>query len=105
MAPFVCGQVDGIRQYPDLIYPGFSVMVNGLVIRVESTSGVILEYDGEWMATVRVPEGHMTGLCGNNDGNPDNDLVTKEGVDVSQDPSGHSLFGNSWAVYDNENPT
>ena len=76
-------------------------MPNGRFIRLEhSQFGVVIEYDGDQIATVRVPKGMMTGLCGNNDGNPDNDLTTKEGEDVSGIENGYAIFGDSWQTFD-----
>lgn len=44
--------------------------------------------------------GQLQGLCGNYDGNPDNDMTTSDGVDVSGRPDGNNLFGDSFVVRD-----
>ena len=66
-----------------------------------------MEFDGNWLATVKIPTDYndqVEGLCSDYDGNPDNDLTTKGGVDVSGENDGDSVFGGSWQVDDPTDP-
>ena len=37
-------------------------------------------------------------ICGNYDGDDENDLVTAEGEDVSDNPDRYRLISNSWRI-------
>lgn len=81
------------------------VTMNGNYVRVETDFGLSVEFDGEWTALVKVPGGLLTsGLAGNNNGDPSDDMVTKDGVDVSGMDMSQSILANSWQVHDPEDP-
>ena len=84
-----------------------TVQRSGTSIHVETDFGLIVENDGTWVSLIKIPaslRNMMEGLCGNNNGDPDDDLVTSAGEDVSGDPASFSLVGNSWQVADPEVP-
>jgi von Willebrand factor type D domain len=57
--------------------------------------------------TVAVPatyNGKLDGVCGNGDGNSDNDLTTADGLDVRNDANAFNLVGDSYVVPDPEQP-
>ncbi|ELU13584.1 hypothetical protein CAPTEDRAFT_37705, partial [Capitella teleta] len=74
---------------------------NGNYVRVMTDFGLAVENDGKWTALVKFPVdfvGATEGLCGNNDENPDNDLLTRDGVNVTGMIDSVSLLANSWQV-------
>ena len=92
----------------DFYGDGFRIIRNGRFVRLETDDNVVVENDGEWTALVKIPaiyKNAMTGLCGNYDDNPDNDLTTSDGQDVSGMENQYSLVGNSWQVDDSEDTT
>ena len=67
----------------------------------------MVDYDGNWLAIVKMPSNYnnqVDGICGDYNGDPSNDLTTKEGVDVSGDPNKYALVGSSWQVDDETDP-
>jgi hypothetical protein len=63
--------VNGVISTAGSSYPGFKIMNNGMFMRVETEFGLVVEFNGYWVATVRVPDDYaraMEGLCGNFDG-------------------------------------
>jgi hypothetical protein len=79
------------------------IMMNGNSVRAEADFGMSVENDGEWTALVKVPRGVPTlGLAGNNNENPDDDMLTKEGIDVTGWNMSQSILANSWQVDDPE---
>lgn len=79
--------------------------MNGNFVRAETDFGLAIENDGEWTALVKGPKGLPTsGLAGNNNGDPSDDMVTKEGIDVTGWNMSQSILANSWQVYDPEDP-
>ena len=89
-------------------YPGFNIQNNGgAYIRLETNFTLIVEFDGVWTGQIKLPPqyaGTNQGMCGNADGNRENDLMTKEGVDVSGEENRYSLVGESWKYFDVNNP-
>ncbi|ELT91584.1 hypothetical protein CAPTEDRAFT_122944, partial [Capitella teleta] len=79
------------------------VTMNSNFLRIETDFGLIVENDGKWTAIIRVPtefKNATEGLCGNNDGDAENDMLTKEGNDVTGMDGSHSILANSWQVHD-----
>jgi len=79
--------------------------VKGDYVRYTADIGLIVEFDGEWVIKVIIPghyNGKMCGLCGDSDGNPNNDLTTSNGTYVGDEPNGANIFGDSWVVEDPE---
>ncbi|ELT90859.1 hypothetical protein CAPTEDRAFT_40659, partial [Capitella teleta] len=65
-----------------VVHPGLRIVMNGNYVRVMTDFGLAVENDGKWTALVKFPVdfvGATEGLCGNNDENPDNDLLTRDG--------------------------
>jgi von Willebrand factor type D domain len=71
---------------------------------------VIVDYSGGHYLTldVSVPaaeRGHLSGLLGNDDGNPDNDITTRGGKTLPYPPTIKQLYGafsNSWRIRQSE---
>ncbi|XP_015209797.2 SCO-spondin [Lepisosteus oculatus] len=69
----------------------------GLFISLSSSLGLTVLWDGGMRVYVRLaPEfrGQVAGLCGNFDGDAENDFATRQGI-IESTPE---LFGNSWRV-------
>ncbi|KAI4898140.1 hypothetical protein NFI96_015403, partial [Prochilodus magdalenae] len=69
----------------------------GLFVSLSSRLGVTLLWDGGMRVYVRLEphlRGRVGGLCGNFDGDTENDFTTRQGI-VESTPE---LFGNSWKV-------
>uniref|UniRef100_A0A3Q3F4P0 SCO-spondin n=1 Tax=Labrus bergylta TaxID=56723 RepID=A0A3Q3F4P0_9LABR len=69
----------------------------GLFVALSSRLGVTLLWDGGMRVYVRLAanlRGRVGGLCGNFDGDTENDFTTRQGI-VESTPE---LFGNSWKV-------
>ena len=96
-----------MRVYPDVSYPGFIITNNGRFVRLATNFSLVVESDGNWMASVKIPpslNSKMGGICADANNDPGNDLRTKDGSDVSASPYKFSLVGNSWQVDDPEQP-
>ena len=96
-----------MQVHPDVSYPGFIITNNGRFVRLATNFSLVVESDGYWTSTVKIPptfDSKMGGICGDANNNPDNDLRLKDGTDVSDSPSRYSLVGNSWQVNDPEQP-
>ena len=77
-------------------------MKRGRVIALATTCGLVVTFDGSHDVSVSMPKefGRVnTGICGTCDGKQ-NDLRTREGVDVSNKANRYSLIGDSYKVYD-----
>ncbi|KAI0209188.1 hypothetical protein LSAT2_006158 [Lamellibrachia satsuma] len=100
--------VDGTQVYPDVSFPGFEIRNNGMNIRFATNFSLVVESDGIWTSVIKIPsayESKMTGICADADGNANNDLVTKDGADVSSSPYKYDLVCNSHQVDDPEDAT
>ncbi len=101
-------QVDGQTVEIPYSAPGMKVTLAGNSLRLETNFSLVLEFNGNSdLGIAEVPPSYANlteGLCGDYDGNPDNDLTTSDGDDVSGDDSGHCIVGSNWAVPDPENP-
>ncbi|KAF3703311.1 SCO-spondin Precursor [Channa argus] len=76
---------------------GLTLERAGLFVSVSSQLGVTLLWDGGMRVYVRLAahlQGRVEGLCGNFDGDTENDFTTQQGI-VESTPE---LFGNSWKV-------
>jgi len=84
----------------------YTVRYVGSYVRYETKFGLRVEKSG-YTFTVAVPgsaTGRMTGLCGNCDGNPNNDITLKNGTYVGDRPNGPTLVGDSYVVFDSDFP-
>ncbi|NWR39467.1 MUC5A protein, partial [Tachuris rubrigastra] len=89
--------------HPDIIQrtPGgkmpFQIRSMGIYLVVDTTAGLILMWDKKTSIFIKLSpsfQGHVCGLCGNYDGNGNNDFTTR-----SQSVVGNVLeFANSWKV-------
>ena len=98
-------QVNGALVQLDVTYPGFEITNNGRFVRLATNFSLVVESDGASITkVVRPPSfaGKMAGLCGNADGDAENDWRTSNGTDVKGLPNKYSLIGNSWQVEDPE---
>nr|XP_033779282.1 zonadhesin-like [Geotrypetes seraphini] len=97
-------QVDGTSvNIPVNPVVGLSVSPSGKYVVVDTDFGLIVRYDGNHYADVKVTslyQGQLCGLCGDYDGTPANDFKTSEGQVVN----GVNEFGNSWNTQMNCTP-
>ena len=80
--------------------------MSGTYVRYETKFGLRVEKYSHYVK-VYVPGSEnngVTGLCGNNDGNAENDLTLANGTYVGGLPNAVNLVGDSYIVYDDENP-
>jgi hypothetical protein len=85
----------------------YSIFYSGGRVRLQTTFGLAVEFDGNHYVVVYVPSayyGVMCGLCGNNDDNPTNDLTLANGTYVGNQQNAAILFGDSYVVDDPEQP-
>ncbi|KAM8881275.1 SCO-spondin isoform 1-T4 [Synchiropus picturatus] len=76
---------------------GLTLEKVGLFVSLSSKFGVTLLWDGGMRVYVRLAahlRGRVGGLCGNFDGDTENDFTTRQGI-VESTPE---LFGNSWKL-------
>jgi von Willebrand factor type D domain len=82
----------------------YSVRYSGSYLRFETTFGLRVEY-ANYRVNVYVPAAYsMQGFCGNNDGIASNDLTLANGTYVGGLPGAPNLVGDSYIVYDPEDP-
>uniref|UniRef100_A0A3B3CR74 Uncharacterized protein n=1 Tax=Oryzias melastigma TaxID=30732 RepID=A0A3B3CR74_ORYME len=88
--------VDGItRNLPFVLNGSISVFASGHQTFVRTSFGLSVTYDGWSTVTISVPpdyRGNMCGLCGNFNGNPNDDFHTPNGASVPTPDA----FGASW---------
>ncbi|NXQ92222.1 MUC5A protein, partial [Nyctibius grandis] len=90
------GHSDVIQRTPGGKMP-FQLRSMGIYLVVDTTAGLILMWDKKTSIFIKLSpsfQGHVCGLCGNYDGNGNNDFTTR-----SQSVVGNVLeFANSWKV-------
>ncbi|XP_069713222.1 mucin-5AC [Phaenicophaeus curvirostris] len=90
------GRSDVIQRTPGGKMP-FQIRSMGIYLVVDTTVGLILMWDKKTSIFIKLSpsfQGHVCGLCGNYDGNGNNDFTTR-----SQSVVGNVLeFANSWKV-------
>jgi hypothetical protein len=99
-------QVGGILVV--LPYTGscYKIDYDGNSVRLETTFGLSVKFDGNWLVVIQVPDdykGLTHGICGNNNDNKTDDLTTCNGTFVGNQQDPGSLIGNSCVVPDNSN--
>jgi hypothetical protein len=86
--------------------PQFKIYVNGYYLRYEAIgAGFTVDFYALRAIVIKLPAKYykkMCGLCGNDDVISTNDLVLKNGTDVSGSDLGENLFGDNWVVPDPE---
>jgi hypothetical protein len=86
--------------------PEFKIYVNGYYLRYEAIgAGFTVDFYAQRAIVINLPAKYykkMCGLCGNDDVIDTNDLVLKDGTDVSGLTLGENLFGDNWVVPDPE---
>ena len=94
-------QVNGeIVNVPVNYLKDLKVFKSGQNMVIEMANGVIVQYDGNYKAKVTVPgeyQNLLCGLCGNFDGNGNNDKHTKYGQYVNGRNAG-TIIGNSYQI-------
>ena len=101
-------QVDGVDVTNNLPVKksGFEVGFNGRYVYVTLDSGVSVLFDGNAELKVESPSrpysNKLCGLCGNFDGDHDNDYVLKDGTDVRDMEKGTRDYkiGYGWSIHD-----
>ncbi|XP_013793482.2 BMP-binding endothelial regulator protein-like, partial [Limulus polyphemus] len=74
-----------------------SVLQEGYMVVVRTNIGLKVTWDGDSYVEVSVPpvfKNQMCGLCGNYNGEPNDDLITKKGKKATN----VEMFGNFWKV-------
>ena len=100
-------QVNGKRRYlPVSAHNGnLRIFKSGRLVQVASACGINVNFDGRHAVSVVVPGKYrnaMTGLCGNCNGDRNDDFKTKDGKDKRSDKNRYSLIGDSYSVADPE---
>uniref|UniRef100_A0A673C073 VWFD domain-containing protein n=1 Tax=Sphaeramia orbicularis TaxID=375764 RepID=A0A673C073_9TELE len=97
-------KVDGITKNLPLLLDGglVSIYASGLRTFVDTDFGLSVSYDGRSTVSITVPSnyrylGRTCGLCGNFNGNRNDDFMTPSGVVVTSP----SEFGTAWKVVGN----
>ena len=94
-------QVDGeLVNVPVNYLKDVKVFKSGANMVIEMANGVIVQYDGNYKAKVTVPGEYrklLCGLCGNFDGNSNNDWQTKHGQPATGRSAGN-MIGNSYQI-------
>ncbi|XP_043953834.1 zonadhesin, like [Gambusia affinis] len=94
--------VNGVRvALPHSPSPLMSISLAGQYVTLETTFGLRVRWDGNHYAQISVPSSYydqMCGLCGDYDGNPNNDFAKPDGS------LGENVndFGNSWQTKEDE---
>ncbi|XP_038159106.1 zonadhesin, like isoform X6 [Cyprinodon tularosa] len=81
--------------------PLISISLAGQYVTLETPFGLRVRWDGNHYAQISVPSSYydqMCGLCGDYDGNPDNDFTKPDGSLVGN----VNDFGNSWQTEEDE---
>ncbi|KAM6032546.1 LOW QUALITY PROTEIN: SCO-spondin-like [Chlamydotis macqueenii] len=91
--------VNGVSVRPPKVYGGTGLALEraGLFLLLVSRLGLAVLWDGGTRVYVRLEprhRGRVAGLCGNFDGDAENDFASRQGV---QEPTA-ALFGNSWRL-------
>ncbi|XP_070785976.1 zonadhesin, like [Enoplosus armatus] len=94
--------VNGLRvALPHSPSPLMSLSLAGQYITLQTPFGLQVRWDGNHYAQISVPSSYydqMCGLCGDYDGNPDNDFTKPDGALVGN----VNDFGNSWQTEEDE---
>ncbi|XP_039903133.1 zonadhesin, like [Simochromis diagramma] len=94
--------VNGVRvALPQSPSPLMSISLAGQFITLQTSFGLRVRWDGNHYAQISVPSSYydqMCGLCGDYDGNPDNDFTKPDGTVAGNSND----FGNSWQTKDDE---
>uniref|UniRef100_UPI0037E8B019 zonadhesin, like n=1 Tax=Semicossyphus pulcher TaxID=241346 RepID=UPI0037E8B019 len=94
--------VNGLRvALPHSPSPLMSLSLAGQYITLQTTFGLQVRWDGNHYAQISVPSSYhdqMCGLCGDYDGNANNDFTKPDGVQVGN----VNDFGNSWQTEEDE---
>ncbi|XDV18482.1 hypothetical protein PO909_024166, partial [Leuciscus waleckii] len=97
--------VNGLRvSLPHSPSPLISLSLAGQYVILTTSFGLEVKWDGNHYAKISVPSSYydqMCGLCGDYDGNPNNDFTKPDG---SQSDSSHQ-FGDSWQTDEDEDAT
>ncbi|XP_041840432.1 zonadhesin, like [Melanotaenia boesemani] len=97
--------VNGVRvALPHSPSPLMSLSLAGQYITLQTPFGLQVRWDGNHYAQISVPSSYydqMCGLCGDYDGNPDNDFTRPDGTLVGN----VNDFGNSWQTKEDEDET
>ena len=95
-------QVNGEAVLIDIDYSDpsstFEIKRSGIFMVLTTSSGLRVAFTGNAYAVINIPalyETHSQGMLGNFDGDPDNDLLTKDG-----EPGSPCKVGMSWALPD-----
>uniref|UniRef100_A0A672PR82 Zonadhesin, like n=1 Tax=Sinocyclocheilus grahami TaxID=75366 RepID=A0A672PR82_SINGR len=95
--------VNGLRvSLPHSPSPLISLSVAGQYVILTTPFGLKVQWDGNHYAKISVPSSAtMCGLCGDYDGNPNNDFTKPDGSQTDNS----SQFGDSWQTDEDEDAT
>nr|XP_032802535.1 zonadhesin-like [Petromyzon marinus] len=88
-------QLDGERVTPPLVLPGMHVSLSGSYLVLMTNFSLKVRFDGHHQVEVSVPmeyAGQLCGLCGNFNGDIDDDLLMPNGSLAASE----TKLGNSW---------
>ena len=92
----------GLKDLPHSERNKFTIRKNSAAVEVVLDNSVKIKYDGNHRAIICVPNDcgrNLTGVCGNFDGLPWNDLRTKSGKMAADTKfKGHEELGDSWKI-------
>ena len=98
----VDGTEYGLKDLPHSERNKFTIRKNSAAVEVVLDNSVKIKYDGNHRAIICVPNEcgrNLTGVCGNFDGLPWNDLRTKSGKMAADTKFiGHEELGDSWKI-------
>ncbi|KAK2913695.1 hypothetical protein Q8A67_002094 [Cirrhinus molitorella] len=93
-------QVDGVQVTVPVTLPnGIKIFISGKYVVLETDFGLRVRFDGNHHADVTLPSsysGLLCGLCGNYNGNPNDDNIKSDGTPTDST----SELGESWQVPD-----
>ncbi|CAL1590396.1 unnamed protein product [Knipowitschia caucasica] len=96
--------VNGRRvSLPHSLPPQVTISLSGQYVTLQTRFGLVVRWDGNHYAQITVPssfQDQMCGLCGDYDGNPNNDFTKPDGSSASSTND----FGNSWQTAEDEDP-
>ncbi|KAM4652255.1 IgGFc-binding protein-like [Discoglossus pictus] len=94
-------QVDGVLSNLPVYLEDMNVTKSGFTATVETKFGMTVSYDWNWHVIATLPSSYydkVSGLCGNFNGNPDDDQRAPNKTQIDS----ITEWGSSWKVYDRD---
>jgi von Willebrand factor type D domain len=96
-------QVNGVVVTLPYRGPCYTIDYSSNFVSLDSNYGLSVQFDGNWLVVIQVPDDYQSlthGLCGNNNGNADDDFTLSNGTYVGNLTDPGSYIGNSYVVPD-----